>query len=508
MWGMWLQGISGVFALHPLTLIVVGVAVGIVFGSIPGLTATMAVALCLPMTFGMDPIVGMCLLCGLYVGGISGGLISAILINIPGTPASVATCFDGYPMAVRGEAGKALGIGILYSFLGGLFSFAVLFFLAPPLARFALKFGPYEYFSVAVFSLTLVAGLAGRSLAKGLASALIGFSATMIGMAPIDSYKRFTLGFPELDGGFDLLPVLIGLFAVSEILKAAAPSPRSDEINIKVQQFTMPGFMGITWPEFKAQWWNFLRSSVIGTWIGILPGIGGGTSNLLSYMAAKNSSKNPEKFGTGIIDGVIASETANNASIGGAFVPLLTLGIPGDTVTAMLLGGFMIHGIVPGPLLFRSNGDLVYGIFVALLVANVVMISMEYYGLRVFVKLLRIPKFYLLPVILALCVVGAFGLNNRVFDVWTILVFGLLGYALERFGYPLVPLILGFILGPMAETSLRRGLMSSRGSFQPFLTEPISLLLLVAALIYAVAAVRKNLKMARLERAREEATLQ
>ncbi|MBP1774567.1 MAG: protein of unknown function transrane, partial [candidate division NC10 bacterium] len=309
------------------------------------------------------------------------------------------------------------------------------------------------------------------------------------------------------DGGFDLLPVLIGLFAVSEILKAAAPSPRSDEINIKVQQFTMPGFMGITWPEFKAQWWNFLRSSVIGTWIGILPGIGGGTSNLLSYMAAKNSSKNPEKFGTGIIDGVIASETANNASIGGAFVPLLTLGIPGDTVTAMLLGGFMIHGIVPGPLLFRSNGDLVYGIFVALLVANVVMISMEYYGLRVFVKLLRIPKFYLLPVILALCVVGAFGLNNRVFDVWTILVFGLLGYALERFGYPLVPLILGFILGPMAETSLRRGLMSSRGSFQPFLTEPISLLLLVAALIYAVTAVRKNLKMAKLERARQEAAL-
>ena len=497
---LWLMGIKGVFGLHSLALITVGVAVGIIFGSIPGLTATMAIALCLPMTFGMDPVVGMCLLCGLYVGGISGGLISAILINIPGTPASVATCFDGYPMAARGEAGKALGIGIFYSFLGGLVSLFVLFFLAPPLARFALKFGPYEYFSVAVFSLTLVAGLAGKSLAKGLATACIGFSAALVGMAPIDSYRRFTMGLTELDSGFDLLPVLIGLFAISEILKEAGNFSGIE--NMELRKFKMVGFMGITWAKFKDQLWNFIRSTAIGVGIGILPGIGGGTSNLLSYMAAKNSSKYPEKFGTGIIDGVIASEAANNASIGGAFVPLLTLGIPGDTVTAMLLGGFMIHGIVPGPLLFQSNGDLVYGIFVALLVANFVMLAMEYYGLRIFVKLLKIPKCYLLPVILALCVVGAFGLNNRVFDVWTILIFGLLGYGLDRFGYPLVPMILGFILGPMVETSLRRGLMISQGSFVPFLTRPISAFLLVAAVLYAVTAIRKNMKTARLERER------
>jgi putative tricarboxylic transport membrane protein len=498
MTSLWLAGVNGVFAFYPSAAIVVGVAVGIIFGSIPGLTATMAVALCLPMTFGVDPIIGMCLLCGLYVGGISGGLISAILINIPGTPSSVATCFDGYPMAAKGEAGKALGIGILYSFLGGLFSFIILFFLAPPLARFALRFGPFEYFSVAVFSLALVAGLAGRSLAKGVASALIGVSAAMVGMAPIDSYKRFTFGLAELDGGFDLLPVLIGLFAISEILREAETSLRPGKIEIKT--FKMTGFMGMTWSEFTSQIWNFLRSSAIGTWIGILPGIGGGTSNLLAYMAAKNSSKYPEKFGTGIIDGVIASETANNASIGGAFVPLLTLGIPGDTVTAMLLGGFMIHGIVPGPMLFRTHGELVYTIFVALLVSNVVMLAMEYYALRMFVKLLRIPKHYLLPVILAMCVVGAFGLNNRVFDVWTILVFGVLGYVLEKFGYAFPPLILGFILGPMAETSLRRGLMSSQGSVLPFLGRPISGLLLAAAVIYAVTAVRKNMRVARLER--------
>jgi len=500
MLSLWAAGFQSVFAFYPLAAIVAGVAVGIVFGSIPGLTATMAVALCLPMTFGVDPILGMSLLCGLYVGGISGGLISAILINIPGTPSSVATCFDGHPMAARGEAGKALGIGILYSFLGGLLSFAVLFFLAPPLARFALRFGPFEYFSVAVFSLSLVAGLAGRSLSKGVASALIGVAAGMIGMAPIDSYKRFTFGLTELDGGFDLLPVLIGLFATSEILKEAEASLHPQ--TVEVQTFRMTGFMGITWSEFKAQTWNFLRSSTIGTWIGILPGIGGGTSNLLAYMAAKNSSKQPEKFGTGIIDGIVASESANNASIGGAFIPLLTLGIPGDTVTAMLLGGFMIHGIVPGPLLFQSNGELVYGIFVALLVANVVMLAMEYFGLRIFVRLLRIPKHYLLPVILAMCVVGAYGLNNRVFDVWTILAFGVLGYVLDKFGYPFVPLILGFILGPMAETNLRRGLMTSRGSVLPFLTRPISGLFLAGAVIYAIAAVCKNMKTARLERER------
>jgi len=498
MTSLWVAGVQNVFSLYPLLVIVAGVAVGIIFGSIPGLTATMAVALCLPMTFGVDPVIGMCLLCGLYVGGVSGGLISAILINIPGTPSSVATCFDGHPMAARGEAGKALGIGIFYSFLGGLFSFAVLFFLAPPVARFALRFGSFEFFSIAVFSLSLVAGLAGRSLAKGVASALVGMAAAMVGMAPIDSFKRFTFGLAELDGGFDLLPVLIGLFAISEILKEAEASLRPQ--TVEIQSFRMTGFMGITWPEFKEQAWNFVRSSAIGTWIGILPGIGGGTSNLLAYMVAKNSSKHPEKFGTGIIDGVVASETANNASIGGAFVPLLTLGIPGDTVTAMLLGGFMIHGIVPGPLLFQSNGDLVYSIFVALLVANVIMLGMEYYGLRAFVYLLRVPKYYLLPAVLAMCVVGSYGLNNRVFDVWTILVFGVLGYAMDKFGYPFVPMILGFILGPMAETSLRRGLMASQGSFLPFVTRPISALLLAAAAIYAVSAIRKNLRAARARR--------
>ena len=491
---MWAVGFSHIFSVQPFLAILVGVIVGIIFGAIPGLTATMAVALCLPMTFGIDPITGMALLCGLYVGGISGGLISAILINIPGTPASVATCFDGHPMAARGEAGKAIGIGILYSFLGTVFSLLVLFFLAPPLARFAIRFGPYEYFWVAVFSLTLVAGLAGRSLAKGVASALIGVTCAMIGLAPHDSYKRFTFGFSEMDAGLALLPVLIGLFAVAEILKEA--ETRTDQITIA--SFKMGGgFMGVTWPLFMSQWWNFIRSSLIGTVIGILPGIGSGTSNLLSYMAARDSSKYPEKFGTGIPDGIIASETANNASIGGAMVTLLALGIPGDTVTAMMLGGFIIHGIQPGPLLFKTNGDLVYSIFVALTVANILMIILEYYGIRVFARFLLIPKHYLLPAIIAMCVVGAFGLNNRTFDVVTIFAFGVLGYAFMWFDYPIVPFILGFILGPMAETNLRTALMSSLGDLTPFVTRPISACLMVGTVGYLVFAIRRNMRTSR-----------
>lgn len=492
---LWSAGISNVFAVLPLLACLIGTVIGIVFGAIPGLTATMAVALCLPMTFGVDPVVGMALLCGLYVGGISGGLIAAILINIPGTPSSVASTFDGYPMAARGEAGRALGIGIFYSFVGSVIGFLVLFFLSPPLARFAVRFGTFEYFSVAVFALTLVAGLSGRSLTKGVASALIGIAIGMVGMAPVDSYQRFTFGWHEFDAGIALLTVLIGLFAVSEILKEAETSRAARPVAIP--SFRMSGFMGVTGPLFRSQSVNCLRSGAIGAAIGILPGIGAATSNLLAYMAAKNSSKHPEKFGTGIPDGIIASETANNAGIGGAMVTLIALGIPGDAVTAMMLGGFLIHGIQPGPLLFQTNGDLVYSIFVALLVCNTMMLVLEYFGIRVFVRLLSIPKHYLLPVIITMCVVGAFGLNNRVFDVMAILAIGLLGYGLIKFDYPFPPLLLGFILGPMAEYNLRTSLMTSLGDLSPFLTRPISAFFLVAAAAYVAFVAWKAMRPAR-----------
>jgi putative tricarboxylic transport membrane protein len=491
---MFYIGFSQILALKPLILIFLGVGVGIIFGAIPGLTATMAVALFLPLTFGMHPVDGMSLLIGLYIGGVSGGLISAILINIPGTPSSIATTFDGHPMAERGEAGKALGAGIFYSFLGGWFSFLVLFFIAPPLADIALKFGPPEYFSIAIFSLTLIASLSTGSTIKGLMSGIVGLLLSCVGTAPIDAFPRFTFGFHDLDGGFNLLPALVGLFAITEILKTA-----ESDIEIKLENianYRIKGF-GFSGKEFVQQLGNFIRSALIGTGIGILPGIGGGTSNILSYIAAKKMSKHPEKFGTGILDGVVASETANNASIGGALVPLLAMGIPGDTVTAMLLGGLMIHGLSPGPLLFTTSGNIVYGIFAALIVANFVMVLMEYFGIRFFVRLLKIPKHIMLPIIIVFCVVGAYGLNNRVFDAWSVMFFGVIGYAFEKWGFPLAPVILGFILGPIAETNLRRGLMMTQGNFLPFLTKPVSgafLVIALASVVYSVIKERKQAK--------------
>jgi putative tricarboxylic transport membrane protein len=489
MFDMFVIGFSQILAVKPLILIFSGVAVGIVFGAIPGLTATMAVALCLPLTFGMNPVDGMALLVGLYIGGVSGGLISAILINIPGTPSSIATTFDGHPMAQKGEAGKALGAGVVFSFLGGLFSFLVLFFISPPLADFALKFGPAEYFAIAIFSLTLIASLSTGSTVKGLMSGLVGILLSCVGTAPIDAFPRFTFGFYELDGGFNLLPALVGLFAISEILKTAESPIEIHQGDIR--NYSIKGF-GFSLKEFVGQLGNFVRSSLIGTGIGILPGIGGGTSNILAYLTAKRMSKHPEKFGTGILDGIVASETANNASIGGALVPLLSMGIPGDTVTAMLLGGLMIHGLSPGPLLFTTSANIVYGIFAALVVANIAMLVMEFFGMRFFVRLLRVPKHIMLPIIIALCVVGAYGLNNRVFDAWSLLFFGVIGYGLEKLGFPLAPVILGFILGPIAETNLRRGLMLFQGNFIPFLTKPIAGTFLAVAFFSVVYSLIKE----------------
>jgi putative tricarboxylic transport membrane protein len=489
-----MSAFAAVFTPLTLLLITGGVVLGIIFGAIPGMSATMAVALCLPITFGLNPVQGLSLLLGLYIGGISGGLISAILLKIPGTPSSIATCFDGHPMALKGQAGKALGIGILYSFLGGLLSFIALITLAPPIARFSLQFSAFEYFSITVFSMTMIASLSEGSVIKGLLSGAIGLSIALIGAAPIDSYKRFTFGLWELDLGFGLLSVLIGFYAVAEIIETAGNKLKiTKETTI---EFKLKGF-GISIPEFIGQLWNFFRSSLIGIGIGILPGIGGGTSNIIAYVVAKKQSKYPEKFGTGIIDGVIASETANNATIGGALIPLLTIGIPGDSVTAMLLGGLMIHGIIPGPMLFQTNGELVYSVFIALMVANIIMIIVESCGIRIFVKLLQIPKNILLSVIVCLCVVGAFATNNRVFDVQSMIIFGIIGYVLAKAKIPLPPIILGFILGPILETNLRRGLMLSSGSFFPFLTKPISAVFLLLALLSVGLTIAKEIRIRR-----------
>lgn len=480
---MLMTGILSVFTPEALLLIFGGTLVGIMMGAIPGLTVTMGVALFLPVTFGMAPVEGISLLLGLYIGGTSGGLISAILLKIPGTPASIATTFDGHPMAARGEAGRALGIGIVYSFLGGVLSLLVLFFVSPWLADIALRFGPYEYFAIALFSLTLVAGLSGGSLVRGMIAALLGLTIAFVGMAPITAYPRFTFGLNELDGGIGMLPALIGLFAVAQVLEQA--ESRQAQQALQVAGYRIRGF-GFGLREFLAQGGNLLRSSAIGTGIGILPGLGGAVCNILAYGAARKRAPDRERFGQGAMGGIVASESSNNASTGGALVPLLTLGIPGDNTTAILLAGFMIHGITPGPLLFDTDAVLVYGIFTALLISYAFMLVMMFGGMRGFVRILAVPRHILLPVIMAVCVIGAYGLNNRLFDVWTMLAFGVLGFLMKKASLPTTPLLLGFILGPIIEVNLRRGLMMSRGDLTPFVTETISGALL--ALTLAVVA--------------------
>lgn len=475
-----------------LGLIFFGVVIGIIFGAVPGLSSTMAMILFLPMSFGMEPMNGISLLIGLYLGGISGGLISAILLKIPGTASSIATVFDGGPMADKGKAGEALGVGILTSFVGGLISIFALMFISPYLAKVTLAFTSAEYFSIAVFALTIISSLSGNSLINGILAGLFGITLSMVGIAPVDGAIRFTFGQSKLYGGFDSVVILIGLYAVTDIIMSGFGRKHILGTGTKYK-YSMRGY-GIGVKEYLSHWRNIIQSALVGLGIGILPGIGGSTASLLSYTAAKETSKYPEKFGTGIVDGVIASETANNAVIGGSLIPLITMGIPGNVATAVFLGGLTIHGISPGPLVFQKSGEYIYGIFIALLVANVFMIICERAGLRFFVKMLDIPKYILLPIVMVCCVIGAYCSNFSIFDVWCVAVFGLIGLLFKVLKVPATPMIIGFILGSMTEENLRQALMQTGGDWSIFVTRPISLIFLIVAVLSVAMTIRKQLK--------------
>lgn len=496
------QGAMSVLS-DPLTLgfIILGVFVGIIFGAVPGLTATLALIMFLPVTYTMTPVQGLSTLVALYVGGISGGLVAAILLNIPGTPSSIATTFDGTPMAAKGEAGKALGVGVVFSFVGTIFGLIMLVTISPLLASVAIKFGAFEYCAVAVCALALVISLAGRDLVKGLMGAFFGLMIATVGLSPVDSMKRFTFGLSELTSGFALLTILIGLFAITEVAKAAEEVRQKQDMRVETNVH-IKGF-GFTLKEFFGQKFNALRSSIIG----ILPGIGGAISGMLSYTAAKNQSKYPEKFGTGIMDGIVASETANNAGIGGALIPLLTLGIPGDAVTAILLGGLMVHNIAPGPLIFEKSGVVIYGLFVALFLSAIAMLFIELFGIRVFIRVLTVPKYFLLPIIMVLCAIGAFGNSNRIFDVYSIMGFGLVGYGMIKAKIPTVPVIMGIILGPIFEMNFRR-VAQLQGSGETLLSHPIAAVLTavaVAALIFSFIMNRREAKKLAAQEAQQKA---
>ncbi|WP_312942920.1 tripartite tricarboxylate transporter permease [Oscillibacter sp.] len=487
-----LSGFIALFTPKLLLLTFVGVAIGIIFGAIPGLSATMAICLFLPMTFGMNVNEAFVTMVALYIGGVSGGLISAILINIPGSAMSIATCYDGNPMATSGHAQRALGIGVVFSCLGTLFSVVIMIFAAPSLASVAVKLGPFEYFALTFFALVLVASVGSKDVFGGLASAFLGLAFCMVGMAPVDGAIRYDFGVTSLLQGIPLTSAAVGMFATTEILLNVVKPILPNELTQRKRE-KIKGF-GFSIAELFGQTKNFLMSSVIGLFIGFLPGMGGSLANQVAYVAVQKSSKTPEKFGTGIMDGIVASETSNNASIGGAMIPLLALGIPGDGPTAMLLSAFTIHGLVSGPLLFKTSGNLVNLIFAAMLVSSVVMIVIEYFGIPVFSKIIEVPREMLYPIVLVICAVAAFANNRSMFDVWCLLAFGIFGFLMAKFNLPRTPFIMGFVLGNQIETNLRRALQLSRGSFGPFFTHPFSCVFLLLSFILIVNTIIRQVK--------------
>ena len=455
-----------------------GVFIGIVFGIIPGLTATLGVALFLPFTFGMPPVAAFALLLGIYCAGIYGGSIPAILIRTPGTVASSATIMDGYPMSKKGQALEALSLMTVCSFIGGVFSCLVLIFLAPRLASFALMFGPPEYFAVGLFGLSIIAALSGKNILKGVISACVGLAIATIGMDPVSGTLRFTFGIPQLLGGFDFVAALIGLFAVSEVL---------DKLLTR-RNWEVTGNIAITGGMFKLKvlkdnLFNVLRSSVIGTFVGVIPGPGASIAAWLSYNEAKRASKHPHLFGTGVPEGVVAPETANNAVTGGSLVPTLTLGIPGDSITAVMLGALMLQGLPPGPTLFVEHSDVMNGIFVMLIMANVFMLILGLLGIRLFVNIIKTPLDVLLSTVTLLCFIGAYAINRNIADLYIMLLMGIIGFLFTKAKFPLPPILLGIILLPIIESNFRRALTMSRGSFAIFFNRPISIAFIALSVI-------------------------
>ena len=464
-----------------IALLALGVFVGIIFGSIPGLTATLGVTLFIPFTYTMQPVQGLVMLIAVYVGGISGGLITATLINIPGTPSSIYTCFDGYPMTKKGKPAQALAIGVFCSLIGGTFSAFALMAIAPQLAKVSLSFGSWEYFAVALMGLSVVVAMCSDSLIKGLIGAVFGLLIGTVGIDSISGVSRLTFGFWQLQGGISSTALMMGLFAITEVfnqsLELHKPRPK-----IEFKKTTLiPPFS-----EMKSCW------KAIGIGCGILPGIGQNASTLISYNLARTVSKTPQEFGHGCPEGISASETSNNATNGGALIPLVCLGIPGDLTTSALIGGLMIHGLQPGPLLYSQHPELVGGIMVAYFMANVVMYIMELGLMKAFVRMVNVKLSFLFPAIVACCVLGVYTLNNRMFDVWVMIIFGFVGYLLICLGIDMAPVILGFILGPLIEKYMRMALISANGNWADMFNRPVSVFFVVIAILFVVVPVIKK----------------
>jgi putative tricarboxylic transport membrane protein len=488
-------GFSEILQISTLLTMVAGVIAGIIAAAIPGFTITMAIVLTLPLTFYMPATQGIATMLAVYVGGLTGGMISAALLGIPGTPSAVATTFDAFPMARNGEPGRALGLGIWASFFGTLVSIFVLVLAAPPLARVALQLGPWEYFSLIVFALTIIAGMVGRSMIRGLTAGMIGVFLATVGNDPMMGVQRFSFDLRMLAGGLPFLAVLIGVFAVSQLLTEVEDTKKIQSGGALISGKIV--FKPITYMlETIRQPVNLLRSSLVGVFIGAVPGAGGSIANLMAYDQARNASRTPERFGTGTSEGVIASEAGNSSTSGGGLIPMIALGIPGSAVDAVLIASLMVHGISVGPRLTIDNPELVYSIFVSMLIAAFMMLVICLSTMKYFLKITDIPKNIIVPVVLVLCVVGVFALNNRISDIYILFFIGGLGYVMKKMDYPLAPLVLGVILSPIAETNLRRALMTNE-DWTLFLTRPISAGFLLLAALSVFFILRRRRMQAR-----------
>lgn len=459
-----------------LASIVLGSIWGIIFGAAPGLSTTMSLSILVPLTFGVETSRAIGFLIGAYFAGVYGGSLSAILINIPGTPSAIMTTLDGNAMARKGEAGKAIGLATVASTLGGLFSLVCLAVFAPLISKFALTFSAEEYVGLALFGLSVIAYITPGNTLKALAAGGIGLLIATIGADPMTSFPRFTFGSAHLYGGLSIVPVCIGLFGLSGLLIQL-----EEDITYTVTQNIDRIVPRLS--EFWKMKMCVVRSAAIGTVIGAIPAAGSSIAAAVAYAQEKRVARNPNQLGKGAPEGIVAPETANNASVGGALIPMLTLGIPGDPMTAVLIGALLIHGLRPGPLLFKDHPDFVALVMVTLAIAIIVTCVLGLAGAKIFARIISLPKRTLFPAIFVLCVVGSYAEYNSVFDIWTMLVFGVLGYIMNKTDMPISPVVLGFVLGPILEDNLRRALMLSGGGLLSFVTRPVSLILLVLTVL-------------------------
>ena len=468
---------SIVFDVNLLFLIFATTILGVVIGVLPGLGSTTGAALLLPFTLTMEPVHAITVLTTIYVSATFAGSITAILINTPGTSAAAATTFDGYPLAQRGEAGRALGIAVVASTIGGIFSVIVLCIAAPMLARVAYEFRPPEYFALTVFGLSMLASISAGGAVKNIIGGVFGVWLATIGAERVTGIERYTFGHYELYEGLAFVPVFIGLFAMSELLmQSKRLKDVAEAIGLKAVKLP-------TKEDYKKIWRTVLRSCGIGTFIGILPAEGATVASMIGYSEARRWSKNKEEFGKGSVEGIAGAEAANNAATGGAMVPTMVLGIPGSGTTAIILVGLMVHGLRPGPYLFTEQVDTVYQIFGAMLVANVMFLFMGLYAAKFFARISLIPTTLLWPIVFALCVIGAYSLNSSLLDIWIVMAFGVLGFFARRHGFAAAPIAVGLILGEMVETNLQNSLKMFDGEWWLIFTQPLAVVFLVLAFL-------------------------